>query len=208
MTACRRANALGVIRGQNSHSHRFLGPYYLFHIKLSDTLLAKAHYLEDLPRVLSEQRSRPAWYDLGIPKAYVVPCQPQPSDHRMLVYDHHIIGRSVRIVKEDLAVSFHCRCAWDPCLLQARQILCSVRPAKRCARAWANGASAGWQPAERSIFTTVSSQSKALQRARRSAGVSPRHKSSRHALDTAGARHRGHTALYPPDGASVCQRTW
>ena len=74
--------------------------------------------------MLAQQRGRSAWYDLGTPKAYIVPRQPQPSYHRMLMRDNHIIGRSMRIIEEELAVSCHRRCARDPCLLQARQTLC------------------------------------------------------------------------------------
>ena len=48
----------------------------------------------------------------------------------MLVYDNHIIGRRMRIIEEDLAVSFHCWCARDTCLLQACQTLCQRQASK------------------------------------------------------------------------------
>src|SRR6185503_13566839 len=48
----------------------------------------------------------------------------------MLVYDNHIIGRSMRVVEEELAVSFHRRCTRDTCHLQARQTLCQRQTSK------------------------------------------------------------------------------
>ena len=70
---------------QDLHSHRFLGPHYAFRVELGNTLLGKAHFPEDLPRVLAQQRSRPAWHDLGVPKAYIVPGHAQLSQNGMLV---------------------------------------------------------------------------------------------------------------------------
>ena len=120
----------GTVSGQDLHSHWCLSPHYAFCVEFSDPLFGKAHFLEYLPRVLAQQRGRPTWHDLSIPKAYVVPRQPQPSYHRMLVYDKHIIGRGVRIIEEEFTVSFHCRCTRDTCLLQARQTLCQRQASK------------------------------------------------------------------------------
>jgi hypothetical protein len=122
----------------DSRSSRFFRPHDAFGVEFSDALLAKTHFLEYLSCVLAQQRSRPSRYNLGIAKAYVVPGQPLPSDHRMLVHDNHVIGRSVWVVEEKLAVSFYCRRAWDTGLLQARQTLCQAQASKalRQGRRW------------------------------------------------------------------------
>src|SRR5262249_46391899 len=80
-------------------------------------------FLEDLTRVLTQQRGRPAGDDLGMAEAYVVPGQPQPPYNGMLVHDNHIIGHSMWVVEKQLAVSLHRRRTRDSCLLQARQTL-------------------------------------------------------------------------------------
>ena len=69
----------------DSCSSRIFCPHYALGVELSNTLLGITHFLEYLSCVLAQQRSRPTWYGLGITKAYVVPCQLLPSDHRMLV---------------------------------------------------------------------------------------------------------------------------
>lgn len=66
----------GTASCQDLHADRLLGPHYPFRVKLSDTLLSKAYLLEYLPRVLTQQRGRPAWHDLGMPKTDIVSRQP------------------------------------------------------------------------------------------------------------------------------------
>ena len=112
------------------HARQVLRSYYAFRIDFSDTLLSKADFSEYLPRVLTQQWGWTAWHNLGISKAYIVPRQPQPSYHRMLMYDNHIIGRSVRIVEEEFAVSCQRWCTRDTRLLQARQTLCQRQASK------------------------------------------------------------------------------
>ena len=114
----------------DSCSSRFLRPHYALGVEFSDTLLGITHFLEYLSCVLAQQRGRPSWYSLGIAKAYVVPCQLLSSDHRMLVYDNHIIGRSMWVVEEKFAVSFYRWCARDTSLLQVRQTLCQTQASK------------------------------------------------------------------------------
>jgi hypothetical protein len=64
----------------------------------------------------------------------------------MLVYDNHIIGLGMRGIEENLAVSFYCRCARDPCLLQARQALCQ-RQASKALREGLRERCLGWMAA-------------------------------------------------------------
>jgi hypothetical protein len=59
-----------------------------------------------------------------------VPGQLLPSDHGMLVEANHIIGRSVWVAEEQLAVSFDRWCAWDTGLLQACQTVCQAQAGK------------------------------------------------------------------------------
>ena len=168
------APSCGTVSGQDLHSHRFLCPYYAFRVEFSDTLLGKAHFLEYLPRVLAQQRGRPAWHDLGIPKAYIVPRQPQPSYHRMLVYDNHIIGRGMRIVEEESRCVLPLPVRTGP--LPAASAPDSLPASGQQSAAPGPGLAAlrpgGSRRVSRRFHGSKSSQSSARQRARRSAGVS------------------------------------
>ena len=123
--------------------------------------------------MLTQQRGRSALHDLGVTEAHIVPGHPHPSYDGMLVDGDHIIGRGVGVVEKDFTVSFDSWGAWDACLLQARQTCGQAQDGKalgeglgqrRLCRMAPVGGSVGSRP--------TSSQSRARQRARRSACVS------------------------------------
>ena len=106
-----------------AHDHWHLCFHHAPGIEFGNGWLGKAHFLEHLARLLTQERGRSTRHHCSVAKPHIVPGHPHQPDDGVAMCGNHIVGRGVQIIEKDLTVSRHGRGTRNTGLVQARQAL-------------------------------------------------------------------------------------